>query len=351
MPTVVATDRLPAQQRAAAWRDAVCETFVRLECRHEGTGPIRGRIDARSDGELHVAQVMNTPLRVERSARHAARATEAFVLASLQLRGRTVVEQAGRRACITPGQLAFYDTARPYTLLMPESSDQFVIHLPRDAVESAVPGGVGSVAQVMEASNPFAQSLLALAPRLLGELETPNTGMQARTRATATDLLLLALDTLACRTHPCIGGADHVSEAAQASRASAHAEALAMRARELMIQGLCDPDLTPTRIAGSMRISLRRLQEVFQATGETPSECIRNLRLDQALLMLASVAHARRSIGAIAHQLGFADIAHFSRCFRSRFGCAPREHRHRSLATGSALPVDGDSASTRPKAW
>lgn len=93
MVTVFSVDNIAPPQRVAAWRDAVCETFVRLECEPDHRAPMRGRLEAGTLGDLHVARVQSSPQRVERTREFAAQACEAFVLLNVQLRGRTVVQQ------------------------------------------------------------------------------------------------------------------------------------------------------------------------------------------------------------------------------------------------------------------
>ena len=115
MTALLSINTLPQPRREAAWRDAVCDTFVRLECTPERSAPMHGRIEAGLLGNLHVARVTSSPQHVERTRERAAQDDQAFVLLSLQYRGRTVVRQAGNEAVLTPGCIAFYDTARPYT--------------------------------------------------------------------------------------------------------------------------------------------------------------------------------------------------------------------------------------------
>lgn len=345
--TVLAIDQLPESRRASAWRDAVCETFVHLECRHHGSAVASGRIEARVFDGLHVARVRNSAQQVERLRQGVALDDAAYVLMSLQVRGRTIVEQCGRRAELLPGSLAFYDTARPYSLIMPVSSDQFVLHVPRSLVEANVPAALDATACQAPSSNSFATALLALAPHLLHGSTSPagndgiDTGngvdnghdnhhghaMQRHAQATATGLMLLALNALASgnRRHsdlPPVG-----SWRRDEPIGSAHAEAIVQRAFAAIEHHLADPSFGPAQLAAVLRISLRRLQEVCQASGESPSALIRHRRLDAALSLLTAHAFRGHSISAIAHRVGFADMAHFSRSFRARFGCSPREHR------------------------
>ncbi len=319
MPTVVSIDEVPSARREAMWRNAVCDTFVRLDCTPERNAPLHGRIEAGKLGDLHVARVVGSAQRVERTRNHAARADEAFVLVSVQLHGRTVVRQAGSEAVLMPGSIAFYDTTRPYTLTLPGDFDQIVLHLPHQHLERSVPGGLDHMAQRMNASHPFAQAILALAPQLLYLVDSARPAIAHRTAAAAEELILLALDSLAA--NPPEG-----TEPTRPARAAAP-NAIAWRTRELIGRQLEDAGLTPARLARQAGVSLRRLQEVFQSQGTTLTGCIWDMRLEFARGLLADAQHHWESIGTIAYRAGFNDLGHFSRRFKQRFGMSPREYR------------------------
>jgi len=56
----------------------------------------------------------------------------------------------------------------------------------------------------------------------------------------------------------------------------------------------------------------------------TPQHLIRDLRLQHAMELMVS---GRSSVSLVAHRAGFFDHAHFCRCFKSVFGCAPSSYR------------------------
>jgi AraC-like DNA-binding protein len=316
MKAMLSIDALPAARRAAAWRDAVCNTFVRLECQPDRHAPMHGHIDACVLGDLHVSRVLSSPQHVERTAARAAAADEAFVLLSVQLRGRTVVQQGGAQAVLTPGSLAFYDTTRPYTLNLPEDFEQIVLHLPHAALERAVPGGLNHMARAIAPCNPFAQALVAIAPQLLRLASSGQPALAERTAAAARELMALALESLA---------APPVVQTSAPAATGPAADALVWRARDAMGQRLTDPLLAPAAVATQLGVSLRRLQEAFQQHGCTVADCIWDMRLDFARGLLAN--QLAMPISSVADRSGFMDAAHFSRRFRQRFGLTPREYR------------------------
>jgi AraC-like DNA-binding protein len=319
MSTVLSINELATERRASAWRDAVCDTFVRLECTPERHAPMHGRIEAGTLGNLHVARVQSSPQQVERTRERAAQADEAFVLLSVQLRGRTIVRQGHSEAVLTPGSIAFYDTTRPYTLTLPSDFDQLVLHLPRQTLEAKAGRGLDHMAQRLPASDPFAQAVMALAPQLLRIVSSAQSALAQRTAAAAVELISLALESLA------EGGAHTPGACALPHGPSA--DALVWRTRELIGRQLDDTELSPTRLAGQVHVSLRRLQEVFKSHGTTPSDCIWDMRLEFARGLLASPQQAQESVSTIAYRAGFSELAHFSRRFRQRYGVSPRDYR------------------------
>ncbi len=323
MSAVMLIDNLPAARRESAWREAVCDTFVRLECTPDRQAPMHGRLEAGTLGDLHVARVVSSPQRVERTRERALQDDQPFILMSVQLRGRTIVRQGGSEADLTPGCIAFYDTARPYTLTLPNDFDQIVLHLPRQQLQASVPRGLAHMAQKLNASDPFAQAILALAPQLLRMLGSARPAMVQRTAAAAMELIALALDSMDEPAGPRAGAAADRNPAA----CSPAADALVWRTRDLIGQQLDDTALSPARLASQVHVSLRRLQEVFQSQGTTLIDCIWEARLEFARGLLCTQAHRHESVSTVAYRAGFTDVAHFSRRFKQAFGMSPSLYR------------------------
>jgi AraC-like DNA-binding protein len=304
------------------WRDAVCNTFVRLECDPEQDAPFHGQLQGGVLGELHVTRVQSSPQIVRRTRELAAQAEDAFILLSIQTRGRTLVEQGQTQALLTPGCIAFYDTEKPYRLTLPNDFDQIVLHLPKETLRQSAPDGLNHMAELINASNPFAQAIAALAPQLLRLATTGHSALAERTAAAAIELISLALASLGLPNEK-----TPLEPAYTFKQPTAVSDALIWRTRDLISKQIDDTELSPTRLASQVNVSLRRLQEVFKAQGTTPSDCIWEMRLEFARGLLASSLHQNDSVSAVAYRAGFGDVAHFSRRFKQRFGLTPREFR------------------------
>lgn len=87
---------------------------------------------------------------------------------------------------------------------------------------------------------------------------------------------------------------------------------------------LDDPDLSVNTLGLHLALGRNRLQkEIKTATGLTPVEFIRSVRLHEAHKMLES--SSQYNISEIAYMTGFSNLSYFSRSFKVQFGVAPTE--------------------------
>jgi transcriptional regulator GlxA family with amidase domain len=101
------------------------------------------------------------------------------------------------------------------------------------------------------------------------------------------------------------------------------------RAMALIEQSLATPP-RPTEIARRVGLSRRQLERLFRAElGATPASYSLAVRLRHGHWLITRTAS---SATQIAHECGFADVAHFSRQMKQAFGASPRSLR------GSARP-------------
>ena len=91
--------------------------------------------------------------------------------------------------------------------------------------------------------------------------------------------------------------------------------------------------------AAAHGVSVRTVNRVFNATGQTVGEVVRVRRLARARDELADVRprRSRRS----PHRWGFADSSHFSRSFKAHYGDSPRELPGAAAQAGAAVQGAG----------
>lgn len=98
------------------------------------------------------------------------------------------------------------------------------------------------------------------------------------------------------------------------------------RAGAYIDANLADPDLSVARIARAAGISQSRLQTLMREKGTSVGRLVLARRLDACAAALASPDAGGRRLVDIALEHGFVSQPHFTRAFRQRFGCTPREY-------------------------
>lgn len=100
-------------------------------------------------------------------------------------------------------------------------------------------------------------------------------------------------------------------------------EQFIQRALRIVEEHMSDPEFDVERFARALGLSRASLFRKFKGiSGQSPSEFIRNMRLERARQLLAS---GEFNVSQTAGQAGFLDLSHFAACFRKRFGISPSD--------------------------
>jgi AraC-like DNA-binding protein len=102
-------------------------------------------------------------------------------------------------------------------------------------------------------------------------------------------------------------------------------------------QNLAMPNLSVHSVAAHHGLSPRYVHMLFEGEGTTFSTLVREQRLLRARNMLRSPRYAGHAISSIAFAVGFSDLSHFNRSFRTSFGATPTEIR--LLASSRQSPL------------
>lgn len=321
MQQTLTTSTVTARDRVAFWVDMICSTYVRLDCDPAPDGAFTGSIDHHRLPGLDLSVVRSGAQSVLRTARTIARDPEDYYLVALQTQGTGGVEQDGRQALMSPGDVVIYDSTRPYTLHFDGAFEEVVMKVRGDALRTVVRD----------------------APRLTA-LRVPGEGVACRLLGQTMLALRRDLAGLTPAVAATVGDAmlSLVAASLQALPAVRPVEASALRVyhveriKRFIDEHLQDPTLTIENVAGRLGLSVAHVHRLFAEEPLSPSQYLWRKRLERCSRDLHDPRSAGRTVSEIAFSWGFNDAAHFSRAFRDRFGCPPREWRRCGAAQRAA---------------
>ena len=305
---VVATS---VARNISQFRSSVSESFVPLQVTSPLADSFRGLIQAASIDEVHVTDVRATEHVVERTPELIGRADKPYFKLSLMLSGTGLLIQDDREAVLQPGDLAVYDTNRPYSLVFGAEFRTMVVMFPKHLVALPPEMMAQLTAVRISGHEGLGAMIVPYLTQLAGNLEQLSGATGARLTQSAMDLVTtlftheLDLDTTSNDPH----------------------RALMQRIHAHIDRNLASADLSPTSIAAAHFISTRHLHGLFQEQGTSVSTWIRIRRLERCRRDLVNPLFADRPVSAIAARWGFVDAAHFSRTFKAAYEVSPSEFR------------------------
>ena len=315
MNALLSTDAVPRAQRLAYWTDMICNVYVQLGCdpvRPDDATGFSGHIRQHTLPGLDLSVVTSGPQSVMRTPSHIARASDDYFLVSIQARGRGVVRQDGRDAVLEVGDFALYDSTRPYQLLFEDAFEQIVLKLPGERLRSALRDSEALTATTVSGREGAGHLLLGMLRTLREDIDTLQPASALAVADGVQSILVAGLQTLPALRAPSLSNltAYHLA-----------------RVKRRIDEQLGEPLLCVGSLALELGLSESQIHRLFKNEPVTVSRYIWERRLDACSRDLLDPRLAGRPLADLAYARGFNDAAHFSRAFRDRFGCSPREWR------------------------
>ncbi|TYO65670.1 helix-turn-helix domain-containing protein [Bradyrhizobium hipponense] len=295
------------------WRDklqSVCGRFNPFGRQEHSV--VNGGVVLRDAAGMEIVQVA-TDVEVVRREQNDIRLDygEYFFLL-VQLQGVCGIEQQGQQSIIAPGDCILVDSSLPSNFYFNgQFSNHLSVHLPRQLLLAEEPNDF-DVSRRLGAEDPMSTMLRALVAKMLQMPASHKRSVELR------KLLLQA-------TRQAFAADAPNAPLCPKERASGRLEF----ARALVDRHLTAEWLTPQWLANRLGVSMRTLQEDFNAVGTTVTSFIRDRRLRLAKERLVEKqrrgADQSTTIAEIAFSSGFNDISYFNRCFRKAFDCSPKD--------------------------
>lgn len=307
----------------AYWREAVCEAVLNVATENSPENDFAGDISCAAYGDLRFAAFISSPHQIVRRTSHIARSSHEHFLISLQRSGVSRMQQCGRTCELQAGDIGIVDGSKPFDVTFPRSVSRIVAAIPSAMLHSRAPWLRQRPMELMTRDSTLHDVLRTYLERLAG----PDCGSGAEAELLADNLCnLVALLT--------------AREGAE-KRSSLDRVPELDRMFAFMRRHLSDPDLSPQALADHMRVSVRTVHKRFEQAEVTFRQWLLEQRLESCRRALADPRCATMTVSQIAYGLGFNDLSHFTKAFRSRFGMPPGRFRTEGPAVASS-GVDRD---------
>lgn len=318
MSTAFSTSEVVPAKRLAYWREMILDAFVPLDVApldsSGGQRDFSGSVSTREIGGLRIARVTASPMAATRSTRHIAASTEDDYFVALHLRGIARATQDGRGLALHPGDIALFDSTRPYLIEFQHTGAAFehlIFRVPRAHLDARC-SGLERATAVRVPFDSGEGTLAAPYLRSLASLKSV-TGNQSAERLAESGLDLLATAIAAASG---LTADPESRERARFNELTRH-----------VLSRLGDPDLSPASVASAQFMSVRQLHRLFANERTTFGGFVRGERLRRCARDLSDPRLARLPVADIAAPWGYRSPAHFTRAFTAHFGLGPREFR------------------------
>ncbi|WP_020673318.1 helix-turn-helix domain-containing protein [Amycolatopsis nigrescens] len=313
MTTLVRTSDVPAKERTDLWRAAASEAYVPLDMRLDDADAFSGRILGQVFGELRIGEVIADAHQAHRTGKLIGRhEQQPHYKLSMPVRGYCLVQQDGREASLTPGDLAIYDTSRPYTVIFQDTCQMLTLMFPRRNLHLPADRLADITASRVSGRHSVGALLSPLLFNLVSRMDEIDGAQSLRLADNVVDMVATLF-------------AGELGE--DPAKIAVGQRCLTLRVKAFIEAHLDDTDLTPGTIAAAMHISTGYLHKLFRREHTTVSRWIRERRLEHCRRDLRDPGQAELAVSSVAAHWGFIDAAHFSRLFKAAYGLPPREYR------------------------
>jgi AraC-like DNA-binding protein len=306
------TDSYPAHERVDAWSEALGRHCgVRIDLDPRSAQDFRSSAKIARISTLGLIEGSTSPARQANSRGSIVNddVTFAGVMTS-----RWGTSQLGRSHDLHPGDWSLLSNGDVSVITIPEECRYLAFSVPRAAIKPLVPDIGTMFARRIPASSPALQMLV----RYLDLAQRDNVVTTPELAAAFADHVC---DLLAFALGP-------TGDAAEQARTRGLPAARLQAMKDDIADNLGRPELSVHTIAARHGVSIRYVQRVFEESGLTFTAYLTEQRLAAAYKALRRRAPADVPVSTIAYDCGFADVSHFNRVFRQRFGCTPTDVRN-----------------------
>lgn len=314
----VTTEGLPARRKIQFWNDVTSEMLTEQCATPADAATFCGRLRRVDLGDIRLAEISASASTVARTRTHIAHANDAPFVFRYLLSGELQSTQDGIEITQKPGDFALYDTSRPYCLTLRDDTTLLSIRIPKVRLLRHIPYPEAITSLVVSGDSVAG----GLTSRFLREFWCGSSHLVLANVAPRIADIALQLIASSYAMLP-------DSRQDRSSLVARHRMEIVLYIEKY----LREPSLSPSSVAGALRLSPGYAHRIFSESDESIGRYILRRRLERCRDALNDRVQAGRTITHIAFAHGFTSVAHFSRVFRERYGVTPREYRASHRAT------------------
>lgn len=318
---VLSTEQISAHERRDWLREVIGREYANVDITPPADGSLFNEMVISPWQSLRLSVIRSSAIGIERLPREPLHISQDAYFAVVLLSGDYLLEQGGREVFLQPGDITLYDATRPHRIHCPGRFSKLIVSIPRKLLQERLAG----VEHCTALKIPGRQGIGSLAADFIRSAARQASMVEAAAFSTLSEhaLDLLTLSFAAVRP--------------QNFTLSRSRSASLRRVKEFVERHLTDPALDTAMVAAGSGLSARYINDLFGDEDTSLMRYVWQRRLERCRKDMLDPLHAGRRISDIALRWGFNDLSHFSRTFRQRFGCTPRELRAASASSGGTL--------------
>lgn len=313
MKTVITTRGIDPASRSAHWHQAIAQAYFPLDLKFRDPDGFGGKLEEWTLGGVTLSRLRSEALSYHRLPRHCSSSDNEQLLITIPMRAQVYFAQAGKDVYCNPGGYIIERSHEPYEFNYGERADLWVMKVAAGALRGRIRAPERFYGMQFNAADGVSGLFVDMLHHIPERIAMMSTEARDMVGQQLVDLLALSI---------------HADERTLTSGQSSVRAAHLARIEAYVRDNLHRRDLDPELIARRCGISVRYLHEIFRDTNQTLGQWIRDQRLEAVREDLQAVA-GTMSIAELCFRRGFGDLAHFTRLFKSRFGCTPGEYRRR----------------------
>lgn len=319
--TLLTTASVHAAHRRAWLQETISREYTRVEVTPQSGEGVFNEMSLYALGQLRLSLVRSSALTIDRKKHEPYHLSQDNYLGVVLMSGHYSLQQGGREVALKPGDMTIYDATRPHRISCSQNLCKLLITIPRKEMHARLAGVEHCTAMRIPGQQGLGAVTAAFIRHVFQQAEHMTAANVSALSEQSLDLFTLSLASLNAHSYTL-----------SRSRASA-----LQTIKDYVEQHFRSPTLDTATVAAGTGLSPRYINDLLNDDHTSLMRYILQRRLEQSSKDLSNPLHYNHSISEIALNCGFNDLSHFSRTFKQKYDCSPKDYRHSHLAKVSGV--------------